>query len=481
MPAISGSPAAPLAPTNIVGVSGDGEVTLSWTPSANGGSPITGYTVTVSPGSIIEDVSGDVTTATITSLKNGRAYTFRVTAINAIGSSPASQASPPVTPARSPDAPTNVIAVLGINSASVSWTAPESNGGSPITGYTITPYFGVSSGVPVTVGSVLSRTITGLDGGVSIAFTVLAINSAGSSYASVPSSPVIPTSPIASPPSSVLGVTGVAGNISATIRWEPPVSNGGADITGYKVICVPDNKGGALNIAGPTARSLIITKGIKNAVLTRYTVVALNSVGQSDSVRLTAFALPSIPVVKVTRGLSGIINLVWTAKVSNIASPITGYLVKLVTPLTAPIEMVIPTPTITATGGLVSISGLTNGTSHVFSVQSVSDIGPSASRLSIAMIPATTPSVPTSFVGTKALASAGLAWVAPTNTGGLPITGYTITYVIGSITKILKVKTVLSAIVKGLVNGTDYTFTINATTLIGPSTGGPSVVVKPGA
>jgi hypothetical protein len=244
------------------------------------------------------------------------------------------------------------------------------------------------------------------------------------------------------------------------------------------VICVPDNKKGILNIAGPDARSHVVT-GIKNTVSTLYTVVALNAAGQSNSLTLTPHALPGVPKVTAVRGASGVINLSWTAMPSNVGSPITGYLVSVVSTLPTPQTMVIPTPTVTATGGLVSVSGLTNGTSYVFSVKSVSNIGESAGALSKAVIAAGLPGVPTNFSGLRASKSAGLTWVAPTNTGGLPITGYEISYTVAGVAKLLAVNVVTTAIIKGLVDGTAYTFTIKAATLVGKSAPSSSVTVTP--
>lgn len=95
-----GSPktTAPGAPTNVTGVVGDASVVVSWlAPSSDGGSAVTGYTVTADGGG-----SQTCTTATlsctVTGLTNGTAYTFTVVATNARGNSAASVASAAVTP-----------------------------------------------------------------------------------------------------------------------------------------------------------------------------------------------------------------------------------------------------------------------------------------------------------------------------------------------------------------------------------------------
>ena len=81
---------------------------------------------------------------TITGLTGGTTYTFTVTAINEKGSGPESAPSNAVTPTipNPPGAPTAVSATAGPLQATVNWTAPASDGGSPITSYRITPYIG---------------------------------------------------------------------------------------------------------------------------------------------------------------------------------------------------------------------------------------------------------------------------------------------------------------------------------------------------
>ena len=68
-------------------------------PLANGGSAITGYTVTANPGG--KTVIGTTSPLTVTGLNNGTPYTFTVTATNAVGTSAASAVSGIVIPAAS--------------------------------------------------------------------------------------------------------------------------------------------------------------------------------------------------------------------------------------------------------------------------------------------------------------------------------------------------------------------------------------------
>ena len=96
---------APDAPTVVTATAGNAQAQVSWTePESDGGQPVTGYTVTASPGGRTATTTG-ATSATVTGLTNGTAYTFTVTATNAIGTSAVSAPSNEVTPATVPSAP----------------------------------------------------------------------------------------------------------------------------------------------------------------------------------------------------------------------------------------------------------------------------------------------------------------------------------------------------------------------------------------
>jgi hypothetical protein len=261
------TPAAPPgAPTSVSATGGNGQAMVSWTAPANGGSAITTYTVTPYVGATAQTPttvigSPPATTTTVTGLTNGTAYTFTVSASNAVGTGPASNPSNSVTPAAPPGAPTSVTAAAGNAQATVSWTAPAT-GGSVITSYTVTPYVGTTAETPTVVtGSppTTSAVVTGLTNGTTYTFTVTATNSAGSGPASAPSNTVTPTAFIV--PAFVQQVAGHVG--SATSLGVTPGSN---ITTGNRLVVVV----GVWSGPGATAASVTDSAGNKYVELLHF-------------------------------------------------------------------------------------------------------------------------------------------------------------------------------------------------------------------
>ncbi|MET8266760.1 fibronectin type III domain-containing protein [Micromonospora arida] len=184
------TPGTPTTPTAVAGVT---SATVSWTAPDNNGSPITSYLITpirdgVTQPTLTFDAS--TTSRTLTGLTAGSSYAFRVAAVNAFGTGVASPPSAAVVPYTVPGAPTNTSATAGTNAARVSWTTPA-NGGSPITGYTVTPYLGAVAQTPrVFSGTATTQIVTGLTAGATYTFRVAATNAGGTGPQSAPSGPV---------------------------------------------------------------------------------------------------------------------------------------------------------------------------------------------------------------------------------------------------------------------------------------------------
>src|SRR5205823_350449 len=212
---------APAAPTAVSATAGNAQATISWSaPASDGGSAIPSRRSTARPAGASATVTG--TSATLTGLTNGTAYTFTVVATNAVGNSAPSLASnsvTPVAPATVPAAPTAATATAGNASATVSWTAPLSDGGSAITSYTVTSS---PAGASATVART-STTLTGLTNGTAYTFRVVASNAVGNSAPSLASNSVTPVAPIVlTAPGAPTAVSARAGNAQATISWTAP-------------------------------------------------------------------------------------------------------------------------------------------------------------------------------------------------------------------------------------------------------------------
>jgi Domain of unknown function DUF11/Fibronectin type III domain len=201
------APAPPSSPQNVIATAGNASASLNWTAPVNH-QPVTSYTVhnsLASNGLPVADITLSAapgstfvpTGANITGLVNGVTYQFVVLATNAQGSSPFSAPSNAVTPNAPtvPGAPTNVLASPGDSSANVSWTAPASDGGSPITSYTVSTFTG---GVLVgtTPASGQSAFVFPLTNGVAYTFSVHANNAIGSGQESLQSAQVTPAAPV---------------------------------------------------------------------------------------------------------------------------------------------------------------------------------------------------------------------------------------------------------------------------------------------
>jgi hypothetical protein len=192
----------PGPPTNVTATLGNLAATLSWSPpGTDGGAPITSYKVTSNPGGLTSTVSGTTLGTTVSGLTAGTSYTFTVVATNAIGPGSVSQPSNSIVAVTVPGVPTSVVATASGGSAILKWLAPASNGGSPVTGYVVTPYAnGVTPGTPVTFNQTnLMEVVFGLTNGVPYTFTVAAVNAAGSGAASSPCSSVTPSPSLRQP------------------------------------------------------------------------------------------------------------------------------------------------------------------------------------------------------------------------------------------------------------------------------------------
>jgi hypothetical protein len=240
--ALPGAPTIGTATNNGTGrVYNNGAASVTFSaPASNGGTSITGYTVTSSPGGYTG--TGASSPITVTGLQSNTAYTFTVTATNAIGTSSASSASNSITATTLSQAPTIGTPTAAASSiASVPIFAPANNGGSAITGYTVTSNTGLTG-----TGSSSPITVSGLTGGQSYTFTVKATNANGTSPASAASSSL--TMPSPTPSVDYLVVAGGAGG-----SFSDGYSGGGG--AGGMLT------GTSLSVAGATTYNVVVGSG----------------------------------------------------------------------------------------------------------------------------------------------------------------------------------------------------------------------------
>jgi Ca2+-binding RTX toxin-like protein len=255
--------AVPNAPTNVTGTGGNASAAISWVrATANGGPPVTSQEIVVSQGAtVVQTITGlapAATTRTVTGLTNGTAYTFQVRAVNDVGTGPLSAPSAPITPRGAPGAPGTPTVTRGNQQLTVSWAAPASDGGSPITAYEVEVRANgvIQSPLLTFPATPRTQTITGLINGAQYRFRVRAINAVGTgpfsalSAANVNGVPA--TVPGAPTITSVAGGAAPGAPIDATVNWSAPADNGGQAITGYTVRAIRMQADGVTPVAGGT-------------------------------------------------------------------------------------------------------------------------------------------------------------------------------------------------------------------------------------
>ncbi|MDR2565991.1 MAG: choice-of-anchor M domain-containing protein [Bifidobacteriaceae bacterium] len=200
-------PAVPATPGQ-PGITTDGStVSVTWTAPDDGGSAITGYTVVLAGAfgvPLVVAAAADATSVVFTEVPAG-SWTATVAAVNSVGSSEPSSASNAVTVASAPEdpadpdpdpgpeptvpaAPAAPSVVVDGDAVTVSWVAPD-DGGSPLTGFTVSLLGGGNPLVRDVGGDATSARFAGVDPGAYRA-TVIAVNAVGASAASPESAPV---------------------------------------------------------------------------------------------------------------------------------------------------------------------------------------------------------------------------------------------------------------------------------------------------
>jgi titin len=395
----------------LVATPSDGAISLTWSaPTNTGGSSITGYVIELSSTSgsswttAIANTGTSVTAAVITGLTNGINYAFRVSALNAVGASAAS-ASASSTPATIPGTVASITPMPGDGAALLTWNAPASDGGSPISTYNVERSLDGLNWIVVASGVVgTSTTISNLTNGTAYWFRVSAVNAVGSGAASAP----VVTVPAARP-GAPTGVTAVAGDTQVVLSWIAPVSNGGSPLMGYTVdYRLASASAWTTAVSGVVGLSATVN-GLANGSTYIFRVSAVNAIdaNAANPVSAVPTGAPGAPSGITATAGDGEASLNWIAPISNGGTPITGYRV----------EKSVGGGAWTLVGTLAGtstiVSGLANGVPVSFRVSAVNAAGVGLADGPVSVLPMRAPEAPTAVTAVGLDAAVVLTWTAP--------------------------------------------------------------------
>lgn len=269
-----------------------GEIGMNWTPPGNtGGLKLRGYNLYAGTAPGEEDYTTPLNGSTLLTdtvfraegLTGGTTYYFAVKAVNDLGESlPSGETSAMAIDV--PGAPTDLQAVAGDGSVTLSWTPPADDGGATISRYDFWVGDSATTLVYASSTSAVSAIVTGLDNGTTYWFAVSAHNTMGDGAPSVPVS-VTPFRPLTAPAAPSLYLDSV-GNGTIAVHWTAPADDGGSAITGYNVYVCEES--GCQTRANSTPLSPTTTtftfEGLVPDGRNYYVyVTAMNDIGESNA------------------------------------------------------------------------------------------------------------------------------------------------------------------------------------------------------
>jgi len=434
-PAPATVPSVPLSP---VATPSSQTVALAWSlPVSDGGSAITDYKIEYALSNstawtVFARAASTTRTANITGLTNGTQYSFRVSAVNAIGTGVATSAVSS-TPVAAPtlSSPLNLSGTVGRQAVTLSWLPPSVLAGASITDYIIESSVDAgSTWTTVNDGVTVNRffTVTGLSA-IAYSFRVKAVNSTGTS----PASNTIVLTPLAlESPSSPRAPAVYASFNGATLYWATPLSDGGSRITGYRTEYSAD--GGTTwtrsDVISVIYRSMSYSN-LVGGVPHKFRVYAINAVGSSQASTVVEGTPVAATVSSQPRYFGGFLSgtnayLSWLRPAFTGGSAITSYTTWKST------DDGLTWSSIAVTNAYVRnvrVSGLAVGVQYQFRVTATNAVGisPPSSTLTLQLRGIGTPNPPSSVRATVSTTSITLAWSAVVAKAA-PVTDYIVEY-----------------------------------------------------
>ena len=360
------------------------------------------------------------------------------------------------------------VSEVSLTAALVSFTPPSSDGGSPITSYSVlysSDDWATSTTASSTISSAsASYSVTGLTPSTSYKFKMIATNAIGSSLSSQTSSVVITLAPFA-PGAPTIGIVAGTSATTLSIPYTAGAINGSA-ITGYTTTSSPSVSLTLTSAA--TANPLTYSGTFVQGQAYTFSMTATNGAGtsssssSSNSITPYAAAAPAAGIIgSVTSSSATTVSIPFTAPSSN-GSAITGYTITSSPALTL---------TYSGTTSPMAVTGaFVQGQSYTFTIAATNGAGTgAASSASNSVTPFApgNPDAPTIGVATTVDSqTVTVSFSAPINNRGSVITSYTATSNPGGITG---TSTTSPITVTGLTVNTPYTFTVTATNGVGTS------------
>jgi parallel beta-helix repeat protein len=467
----------PFGPSNLQVNVGDTMVNLSWLAPANdGGSNVTGYriykgnesgnlTFLIEIGNILYYEETDVT--------NGDTYYYQISAINIMGEGSKSNEIS-ATPGTTPGIPGGVSAEAGDSFIEISWNAPTSDGGSPITDYVI--YRGTSSGGEIwlaDIGSVLEFNDTSVSNGMTYYYKVAAKNAAGEGQ---PSSEVSDT-PMGLP-SEPNNVAIVAGESYLLVTWEAPITDGGSSITNYYIYRGTTSGGEAYwdEVSGVLFyNDSTVTPGMEYF----YTVSAVTTIGegpQSNEVSETLYEYPGAPKNLTATAGDSYIYLAWAAPDSEGSSSITTYLI-----FRGTASGVLSRLDDTENVLFYNDTAVTNGNKYFYVVIAENSEGEGLGSSEVNATPSGVPRASTNLAAQVGDGYVQLTWNAPASDGGSAITNYRVYRgtTSGNLTLLEEIGNILSYNDTSVTNGVMYHYYITSVNIIGEGAHSTEILAIP--